>query len=433
LGSVKAFVDNALRKITFHEVAGSLRYVVLVFFKHGDVDFKVNLAEFVEIVEVLTDGRVLDEDGFVVVDGTRIGLLNFDSLQEVRAQCAYDRLRSLRLSVSINDRVAKVIGLDLLLNTLHNLSVGPRVFKLVVYDNRLLLDRLGDLSRLAVLLLKLSNHFSCCGRSLNVVVLANDLLRGVSGISDFEHGVLSMDSLGLTSGAKIEVMTDRALVPDANDAVSLTAVADVSGMDVLGLFNVLLHHQVLNFFESIEGHFRNFTDHIRNVIHDVFLLGFSLCRLFNEILIDGSFFGGDLVAALAVLLLSFLAFTTAVGTLFGFLLEVASRSFALGKFLTEKFDKFGISKGLLSGLNSLLCFERLLEVQLETVEGTFEGLIFSFCLFLLLGISSEGIKSTLKRFSFGGGSCEETRLIQVLSHAHHIGNVLAELGSSFFS
>lgn len=234
-----------------------------------------------------------------------------------------------------------------------------------------------------------------------MVVLANDLLGGMSGIPDFEHGVLSMDSLGLADGAKIEVVADRALVTYANDAVGLTAVADVSGMDVLGLFNVLLHHMVLNFFESFEGHFRDFTNHIRNFIHDVLLLGFSLSRLFTAFLIDGGLFSRDLVAALAVLLLSFLAFTTAEGTLFGFLLEVAAWSFALGKFLTEKFDKLGISEGLLSGLNSLLCFERLLEVQLETVEGTLEGLLISFCLFLLLGVSSEGIKSTLKRFSFG--------------------------------
>jgi len=401
LGSVKAFVNNALREVTFHEVAGSLGDIVLVFLKHSDVDFEVNLAEFVEIVEVLTDSRVLDEDGLVVVDGARVRFLNLEGLQEVRAQGANDGLSSLRLSVGINDWVAEIVGLDLLLDTLHNLSVGPRVFVLVVDDNRLLLYGLRDFSRLAVLLLELSNDFSCCGRSLDVVVLTNDLLGGVRGISDFEHGVLGVDSLGLTGGTKIEVVADRALVTDANDAIGLTAVADMSSMDVLGLFDVLLHHEVLNFFESLEGHFRDFSDHICDILNDVLLLGFSLGRLFNGLLIDGGLFSRDLIAALAVLLLSLLAFTTAESTLFGFLLEVAARSFALGKFLTEKFDKFGIGKGHLNSLESLLGLERLLEVQLEAVEGTLERLLVSLGLFLFLSVRSKGIESTLKRFSFG--------------------------------
>jgi len=37
-------MDNALREVTFHEVASSLGDVVLIFLKHCDVDFEVNLA-----------------------------------------------------------------------------------------------------------------------------------------------------------------------------------------------------------------------------------------------------------------------------------------------------------------------------------------------------------------------------------------------------
>jgi len=81
--SLEGFVDNALREVAFAEVGSGHLDIVLVFLEHGDVNFVVSEAEVKERFKRLASSRILDEFNLVVVDGARVGFLDFERLEEV--------------------------------------------------------------------------------------------------------------------------------------------------------------------------------------------------------------------------------------------------------------------------------------------------------------------------------------------------------------
>jgi len=263
--------------------------------------------------------------------------LNFDGLKEVLAESTDDgtsflnlRLRIMKLKtlkVTLidgfdvidvravlmvrfavrNDGIAKLIGFDLdgLGDTLDNFSVSSGISKApfgywLLFLSR---DRLRNLLRLLNLLFELSDEFSSFSLSFNVLVFA-----------------------------------DRALVTDASDAVSFTTVADEAVVNdfrfvVMNLScSLSLDEQLHALLKRSASKFSDFTHDLFKRVNGIFNLGFSLLA---RLLIGGDFFRDDLVAALTMLVLPLLAFTAAVSVLNRFLLETATISLALWKFLAE--------------------------------------------------------------------------------------------------
>jgi len=95
---------------------------------------------------------------------------------------------------------------------------------------------------------------------LDVLVLANELGWGEFGLSNFEHGVASMDSVAFTVLANVVIRADGAHVADSLDWCHLTAIANKVLMEHVGLFNALPLEEVLeHVLECLVTVFTNFT------------------------------------------------------------------------------------------------------------------------------------------------------------------------------
>jgi len=268
--SLEGLGDNALGEVTGAEVAGSLGEIVVVLVEHGKVHFEVSLAQLKEIVEMLTGGGSLDLNSFVVVNGAGVFVLNLQSFEEFFAESAHDGagcLGLLRLGVLRESGVAKGVGGGFgSFHTFDDLSVSPRSLN----GLRLFFGLLSLLSEL------LDDLLVFLG-SLDVSVLADELVRSLAGISDLEHGVLSVDSFALTCRTEVVVRADRTLVADSLNCLSFTAIADVIFVLNLGLLGALVNIAVRKqLFKGSNGELRDLTDNFCDVAHNLLILNWRL-------------------------------------------------------------------------------------------------------------------------------------------------------------
>jgi len=210
-----------------------------------------------------------------------------------------------------------------------------------IFDELLLSDGFGFLRlRLAFflnLLFGLSWNLHSIGVSSDVGVLAHDFLRSVSWVSDLEHGMLGMDSLGFASFTEVVIRADGALEADALHRVNFAFVAlDFRVLD-LALRGFLVDHHVGK--ETLESVAAVFADFLTNSSSDLFLNGFF--RRFAVFLVHHLVFrlfnlGGSRFVFLAATAMASLALVSALPTapavlLFRMTLEFAVLASALGE------------------------------------------------------------------------------------------------------
>jgi hypothetical protein len=106
----------------------------------------------------------------------------------------------------------------------------------------------------------------------DVLVLADELGWGEFRLSNFEHGVTSMDSVALTVLANVVIGADGAHIADSLDWCHITAIANKVLMEHVGLFNALPFEEILeHVLEGLVTVFTNFT----------FNGGGNLCEFFG--------------------------------------------------------------------------------------------------------------------------------------------------------
>ena len=98
----------------------------------------------------------------------------------------------------------------------------------------------------------LGNEFSfLC--SCRICILANNLVRSLASLSNFEHGVLTVDTFSFAVLAEVVVVANRAHVPDTNNGGYFATITNNGGMLLLLLFDALLLEVIIEESAELAG------------------------------------------------------------------------------------------------------------------------------------------------------------------------------------